>query len=113
MTTSWLARCSRSRVWQTAPTTGACSAGPGATPPSLNGWSADDRGDPSSVILVRLVALLMVTSAPLFDDRERDDPAYIRPDESTYAFLDRVSGPEMAAPRDILNDWLGRWPLAD
>jgi hypothetical protein len=34
---------------------------------------------------------------PLFDDRPREDAAYKRADETLYAFLDRVSQPELAA----------------
>ena len=30
-----------------------------------------------------------------------------------YAFLDRVSGPELAAPREMLNAWFERWPADD
>jgi hypothetical protein len=49
-------------------------------------------------------------SVPLFDGRRRDDDAYRRPNETTYAFLDRVSRPEMAAPREMLNTWFERYP---
>ena len=49
-------------------------------------------------------------SRPLFDARVRDDPEYRRAHETTYAFLDRVSRPELAAPRGVLNDWFENWP---
>jgi hypothetical protein len=55
----------------------------------------------------------MSTPAPLFDDRERDDNDYARAHETTYAFLDRVSRPDFAAPRAMLNAWFARWPSDD
>jgi hypothetical protein len=48
---------------------------------------------------------------PLFDDRRRDDDGYRRSGETTYAFLDRVSRPEMAAPRKMLSAWFERYPV--
>jgi hypothetical protein len=54
-----------------------------------------------------------VNSEPLFDSRERDDDAYKRARETMYAFLDRVCGPELAAPREVLNAWFERWPADD
>lgn len=52
-----------------------------------------------------------MSRAPLFDDRTRNDRAYKRADETLYGFLDRVSRPELAAPRSILNNWFDRWPV--
>jgi hypothetical protein len=54
-----------------------------------------------------------VTTAPLFDDRPRDDDGFKRPGETTYAFLDRVSRPELAASRDMLSPWFERYPAAN
>lgn len=48
---------------------------------------------------------------PLFDDSPRDDDGYHRSGETTYAFLDRVSRLEMAAPRKMLNAWFERYPV--
>ncbi len=50
---------------------------------------------------------------PLFDDRQRDDDAYRRPQETTYTFLDRISRPDLTAPREMLNGWFERWPADD
>jgi hypothetical protein len=54
--------------------------------------------------------LALVGALPLFDDHQRDDEDYRRPNETTYAFLDRVSRPEFAGPRGMLNAWFDRWP---
>jgi hypothetical protein len=54
-----------------------------------------------------------VSTLPLLDDRPGDNDDYRRPDETTYAFLDRVSGPDFAAPREMLNAWFERWPTDD
>jgi hypothetical protein len=54
-----------------------------------------------------------VPGEPLFDSRIRADPSYKRAAESTYEFLDRVSRPELAAPRAVLNDWVAHWPADD
>jgi hypothetical protein len=54
-----------------------------------------------------------VVSAPLFDGRERDDVAFKRASETTYAFLDRIARPDLARPRDTLNAWFSRWPEDD
>jgi hypothetical protein len=54
-----------------------------------------------------------VSTVPLFDDRLRNDADYRRPDETTYTFLDRVSRPDLAAPREMLNPWFDRWPADD
>lgn len=54
-----------------------------------------------------------MSPAPLFDDRERDDPDYKRGNESTYELLDRVSRPGLAAPRPVLNEWFANWPFDD
>jgi hypothetical protein len=43
--------------------------------------------------------------APLFDARARDDNGYIRFDETTYGFLDRVDDVFFARIRDLLNQW--------
>jgi hypothetical protein len=43
--------------------------------------------------------------APLFDARARDDAAYVRFDETTYRFLDRVDDVFFARVRDLLNQW--------
>lgn len=50
---------------------------------------------------------------PLFDERLRDDLAYKRSSETTYAFLDRTAQPELAWPRGPLNEWFARWPADD
>lgn len=47
---------------------------------------------------------------PLFDDRVRDDDAYMRTSETTFEFLDRVSRPELASARGTLGAWFERWP---
>jgi hypothetical protein len=54
-----------------------------------------------------------VSTAPLFGSRQRGDAARKRAAETTYAFLDRVSRPEFAAPRVLLNAWFDRWPAGD
>jgi hypothetical protein len=54
-----------------------------------------------------------VSTLPLFDSRHRDDAAYKRAEETTYAFLDRVSQPELAAPREFLTAWFERWRADD
>lgn len=43
--------------------------------------------------------------APLFDARTRDDAAYVRFDETTVRFLDRVDDVFFARVRDLLNQW--------
>jgi len=49
----------------------------------------------------------------LFDDRVREDAAYKRTAETMYEFLDRVSIPELAFPRSMLDTWFERWPADD
>jgi hypothetical protein len=66
------------------------------------------RGFVGAGIYARLVSTL-----PLFDDRRRDDDDYRHPGETTYTFLDRVSRPDLAAPREMLNAWFERWPADD
>jgi integrase len=49
----------------------------------------------------------------LFDDAPRSDPSRARAQESPFQFLNRVSRPEEAAPRAILNAWFAYWPVDD
>lgn len=46
----------------------------------------------------------------LFDEGNRTDTDYIRPSESIHGFLNRVARPELAAARDVLEQWFDEWP---
>lgn len=53
-------------------------------------------------------------SAPrLFGSRTRTDATPSRRDESTYRFLDRVAGSFWGQCRDLIDDWLSRYPELD
>lgn len=54
-----------------------------------------------------------MAAPPLFDASSRGDEAFKRAADTTFAFLNRVSHPELAAPREILNNWFARCPDSD
>jgi len=48
----------------------------------------------------------------LFPGPQTDDAVKLA-DERLYQFLNRVSRPEMAAPREVLEEWFSHWPADD
>jgi hypothetical protein len=53
-----------------------------------------------------------VTDDLLFPGPQTDD-APKRADETMWAFINRASRGEMAAPRAVLEDWFAQWPADD